>query len=937
MLRLREAWGAVWNDFSGTEKALIEGGAGASPYLRGLMRQDPALVADLFNHPPAVFVERLCKSVALAGESSDYDASLGLLRSAKKKAALSIALADLAGAIDEMAVARLLSNFADACVNAALKISAKKYGLDKETDGLCVIAMGKLGAQELNYSSDIDLVIIYDASKMGIGDRHAAKDAAVRVAKDTVAALQNQTADGYVFRTDLRLRPDPGVSALAVSAAAAETYYESYGQNWERMAYIKARANAGDCELGTDFLHALRPFVWRKYLDFAAIEDVVAVKRQIQSAKGGSEIEFAGQDIKLGRGGIREVEFFAQTQQVILGGRNENLRVRSTTAALSALHAAGAITDAQLTDMTEAYGFLRRTEHRLQMINDEQTHKLPTDEKDIERLAVFAGEDSVSQLRERLTTTLKTVRRHYDDLFHDETTEIEQPGPLVFTGVESDSATIETLSAMGFRRPKEISRAIRRWHAGSIRATRSERARNILTSLMAPLLTALSKSNDPDAAFFAFGDFLERLPAGVQVFALLANNIKLFDSLISLMVISPFLGREMSKRVNYVESLLENGPDAPPPELSTYNHDLKSVLSDVESYESALNAVRRWAGEAKFAIAARLAAGVGKADEAAAHFSAIADACIQELTPRAENELAAGAPPAGGGLAVLALGRLGAQEMTAASDIDLMFIYDVGAIQPDSSGILVDTTSYYTRLVRRIVTALSVSTEEGALYDVDMQLRPSGGAGPAAVSFSAFQEYYRRDAWIWECMALSRARVVAGPDALCQRIEQEIDEILRRPRDRKTTADAVNQMRARLLRVKPAAGVWDVKNMLGGLTDVAFIAQFLILTTDYDVDRAPLQTRAALSWLARNEAIDQAAAERLSCAHRIYDSILHMARAGTGGVFIPEESGEALSGRMASLCGADDLGEAEKKLRNLYEKVAQDYQQVLGRLPQANE
>jgi len=935
--QLRDDWGPAWSELTDDEAELLSGVAGCSPYLRRELKRAPPKIIDILRAPPEETVESACNAVRAASTLDARADVMSSMRIAKRKAALCVALADIAGAVDAMTAANWISVFADAATDAALKAAARFNELPSGAAGIASLAMGKLGAFELNYSSDIDLIIVYDADAMGV-EPGEGREKAVRVAKDAVALLQDQTPDGYVFRTDLRLRPDPGVSALAISAAAAETYYESFGQNWERMAFIKARAHAGDIALGEKFLATLRPFVWRKYLDFAAIEDVKAVKRQLHSAKGGAEIDFAGHNIKTGRGGIREIEFFAQTQQLILGGKSEALRIRQTLSAIDVLAEQGHATAEERKDLSAAYVFLRHVEHRLQMINDEQTHALPSQPDDIKRIALFAGEKDAGAFEEKILSTLSTVQGHFDTLFREDALDVAQPGPLVFTGVEGDDATLKTLADLGFTRGREISRTIRRWHAGAIRATRTERARGLLTKLMAPLLLALSRSGDPDAAFFAFDEFLARLPAGVQIFSLLANNVELFDSLIEIVTISPFLGREMSKRVNFIEALVETRIKSALPAPSLYEEEVADAVASAQNeYESILNAVRRWAGEAKFFPAAQLAAGVIEAEAASEHFTAIADAGIRALTPAVEEEMRGQHGDIDGAFAVVGLGRLGAREMTASSDIDVIFVYDApeGAESRPGpqGGRALGSVEYFTRLVRRFVTALSAATEEGMLYEVDMALRPSGGAGPAAVSLSAFRRYYKDDAWTWEIMSLAKARIIAGAPTLAAALEQEINDILTRRRDRQGVAHDVNNMRRRLLDAKPGVSVWDVKHILGGLTDIEFVIQFLTLTAAADEGRAPAQTRTAIDWFRDRGLLEPEPAAALISAHRIFTDVLHATRAAIGDVFAPASAGETLSARMAAVCEAPSIAVAEAHLSEMQGRVAEVYRQVLGLAP----
>ncbi len=927
--RLRDGVGAVFDRLKPRERALVEGVAGCSPYIFRLMARDFALVIEILHATPRRMLERACETAAKAGATDSQAEQIKILRRAKDEAALTIALADIAGVWTVMEAAGAVSTFADAAVNAALCAAAAHATLEHGPRGIAVLAMGKHGGEELNYSSDIDLVLVFDHQAMGYATSSEAQTGAVKAAREMVHLLQTQTPDGYVFRTDLRLRPDPGVSALAISMQAAEAYYEAYGQNWERMAYIKARAAAGDIAVGARFLKSLRPFVWRKHLDFATIEDVHAVKRQIQSAKGGARIEFEGHDIKLGRGGIREIEFYVQTQQLILGGKNPALRSRRTLEALAGLAAKGHISNAVRDELSAAYRYLRMVEHRLQMINDEQTHRIPADAAAIERLACFTGEADAAALRRKLVETLARVERRYDELFRDKTSERQAIGPLMFTGVENDPATIATLEGLGFQRAGEVCTAIRRWHAGGMRATRTERARLLLTKLMNPLLEALSKAGNPDDAFFAFADFLANLPSGVQVFSLLVNNLALFDVLIRIMTTSPFLGRQLSQRINIVEGFIETGLAAPPPSLGNYASALEEVLRTADGFEDALNLTRRWAGEHKFPIAAQLATGLCPPQQAAAHFSAIAEACIVALAPVAQQEMCTAHGSIDGALAIVCLGRLGSRQMTATSDIDLMFIYDAPAEAVSDGRRALQASDYFTRLVRRIITALSAATPEGALYDVDMQLRPSGRAGPAAVSLSAFRQYYEKDAWTWEQMALTRARIITAPDALAASIDTEIEHILRRPRERARIAEDVNDMRRRLLDAKPGKSPWDVKNILGGLTDIAFICQYLALATGEDFGPPPRATADAVKWFAERGELNDKDASALSDAQGLFDAVLHGARAATGGIFAPDGAGEMLTAHMASLCGAAVIEDAERNLIRRQSAVAEIYRSVI--------
>ena len=902
--------------------------ASCAPYLERLMRRAPDILQEVISVSPEMSLEAAINEALCAGAIEPGDDAWRALRLAKIRAAMAIAFADIGGVWDVMTAARALSVFADAGVEGALRLGAQEAGLGS-TDGVAALAMGKHGALELNYSSDIDLVVLFDRERMNISDRGEAQKKAVQCARVMVAALQSQTADGYVFRTDLRLRPDPGVSALAVSVAAAESYYEAYGQNWERMAYIKARVCAGDKVMGEEFLSRLRPFIWRKYLDFAAIEDVHAVKRQIHAVKGGGEVEFEGHDIKLGRGGIREIEFYVQTQQLILGGKDPQFRERATLSALGAFEQAGVIQRDTKDRLSRAYEHFRLVEHRLQMINDEQTHKLPVSAEEVDRLRCFLGEESEGAFRQFVLAQLRYVHQQYADLFEtpEDASASNIPGSLVFTGVEDHPGTLETLSSLGFARGSEISAAIRRWHTGGLRATRTERARVLLTKLVPPLLQALSKAGNPDDAFFAFESFLRRLPAGVQVFSLLLNNLELFDALIRVMTISPYLARELSHRHNFIEKLLENRLVEPAEPPKDYDSLCAGIVSGATDFEAALNAVRRWAGEQKFHTTALLATGSIDYKTAAQNFSAIADSCIRALAPVVREEIRRMHGDIEGDFAIIGLGRLGAGEMTAVSDIDLTFVFDCPSDALSDGERQLSPVDYFGRYVRRLITALSAATEEGGLYEVDMQLRPSGRSGPTAVAMSAFKRYYDEEAWLWEVMALTKARVICGDKALMAAVSSQVDAIITRKREPESVAKAVKEMRDRLATAKPARGVWDVKRMRGGLTDIAFIAQYFLLLGQ--TERGTFDTRSALEYLAAKQRIRGKDADLLINAHSTYENVHHVGRAATGRVFSPEGAGDALRLRMARICGADTVDGAEAILLTLSESVSEVFSRLV--------
>jgi glutamate-ammonia-ligase adenylyltransferase len=602
------------------------------------------------------------------------------------------------------------------------------------------------------------------------------------------------------------------------------------GQNWERAAMIKARPVAGDLAAGARFLAHLRPYVWRKHLDFAAIEDIHSIKRQINDFRGGGTIGLAGHNIKLGRGGIREIEFFAQTLQLIWGGRDASLRASATCAALRALADAGRIAPETARELAAAYRFLRRIEHRLQMIDDRQTHTLPSDDEGLAHLATFLGHGDTAGFAGELTATLRLVERRYAELF-EESRPLAGPGNLVFTGGEDDPATIETLSGMGFHETSRLAGSVRGWHHGRYRATRSQRAREILTELMPALLKAIARTPDPDATFLRFDQFLARLPAGVQLFSLFQANPDLIDLVAELLGMAPRLAEMLSERPDLFDAVLSARFSVPAPPREELASELRLALEQARDFQDHLDIGRRWKREREFQVGVRLLRGLDSIDATGTALADIADGSLIALQDAVEREFArshGGVP--GGGLCLIALGKLGGREMTVTSDLDLIFLYDAPAgIEASDGERPLPVSLYYTRVGTRLINAITALTAEGQLYEIDMRLRPSGAKGPIATSLDAFEIYQREQAWTWEHMALTRARPISGPRALRQRAETAIRAILTRPRDPARLADDVGAMRARLAAEQPPRGPFDVKYRPGGLIDIEFVAQYLQL------------------------------------------------------------------------------------------------------------
>jgi glutamate-ammonia-ligase adenylyltransferase len=815
---------------------------GNSPFLAGLALREWRFLSRLVEEGGEGVFEEIAGSVERRADAGEDTAGLmRRLRRARGRVALTVAICDLASAWPLERQMAALSRFAEAAVGAALRhLLRQAHGAgalalttieDPEHEcGLFILGLGKLGGRELNYSSDIDLIVLYDGRRARVAARAGRDSFFVRLTRDLVRLLAERTSDGYVFRVDLRLRPDPASTPLAMSVAAALAYYESVGQNWERAALSKARPIAGDRAAAVDFLGELRPFLWRRHLDFAAIADIHSVKRQIDAFRGSAQIAVHGHNIKTGRGGIREIEFFAQTQQLIWGGRLPELRVGATCEALDRLAATGRIDRAAATELVADYRFLRRLEHRLQMIDDAQTHTLPADDAGIGKIATFLGYAGSDAFVADLTRCLRSVERHYRELF-ERAPSLAGPGNLVFTGAEDDADTLATLSGLGFADPAAVSALVRGWHHGRLRATRSQRAREILTELIPELLRIYGATPHPDAALQRFDRFVARLSAGVPLLALFHANPSLLRLLADIMSGAPRLSEQLAARPALLDAALGDGFFAAWPGLARLGEGLDELLAAAGDFADALDALRRWAGERRFQVGVQLLGRTLTGPAAGAALADIAEAALGRLVPVVETEFARrhGRVPQGS-FAVIGMGRLGSREMTLASDLDLIVIYDAPPDSEISDGeARLATATYYARLSQRLIGAITAPTGEGRLYEVDMRLRPSGASGPIASNLDGFVRYQREAAWTWEHMALTRARPVAGDAGLQRRLAETIGRVLAAPRDPRRLVLDIADMRRRIARENPRASPFDLKNRRGGLLDLEFVVQYLML------------------------------------------------------------------------------------------------------------
>ena len=921
--------------------AAREVAAGTCPYLVRLARQHPDVADGLAGTGTARLIAACLACAGSAAGLSEPEA-LKALRLAKARLHLGLALADLSGLATLDDVTGALSDLADTAMASALAVAARHAsprdlaalgpdGASGAVPGLFILAMGKHGARELNYSSDIDVAAFFDRDAFAPDHRDSAGQVCVRLVGAASRLLEDVTPDGYVFRVDWRLRPDPSSTRLAVSVQMAENYYETVGQNWERAALIKARAVAGAPDAAAAFLRTLQPFIWRKHLDFAAIADVQSILRQIHGVRRGGDLDDPAFDTKLGRGGIREIEFFVQTQQLILGGRDPSLRVRGTLEGLAALVAAGRIDPATRDDLTAAYRFWRQLEHRIQMREDGHTHRLPADREARAGLAALCGLPDLAALDAAVRACRDLVRERVGALFPETASLSSTAGSLVFTGVEDDPETSQTLARLGFRDPSAVQAAVRGWHHGRVPATRSARARELLTALVPDLLAALAGTGEPDAAFARFRDFFAGLPAGVQVLSLFRAEPAILRDVCATLGLAPRLGTQLSRRPAMIDAMLTPHFHDPldSEEAGAVARRLAAEVARAEGFEARLDAVRIAHRDEAFRIGWHILHGRVGPEAAGQAWTGLAEAAVLALMPAVRSEMeAAHGPLPGLELAVCGWGKLGGGELAADSDLDLMVVYDCPPGAGPSTGRRpIEADAWATRFTQKLVTALSAPTSEGQLYDVDMQLRPSGRAGPVAVRLAALQRYYREsDAWLWEVQALTRLRALPGGGRTGAAVEALRAEVLDRPRPADGTWSGIAGMRDRMATAHPARGPWDVKRGPGGLVDLEFAVQARLLALGGPAPGA--STPAMLARLAQAGALEAEDASRLAEAWQVLHGIRHLLAVAAGPGFEPAQAPAGLIGALCRTLAVPGLPQATALHAAMRERVRAVWLQI---------
>lgn len=869
-------------------KPLILGLVGCSPYLESLIRKFPDYFYLIISENPDDLLTALLKEVKVQSfKANNVTEVMSILRIAKSKIALLTGYNDVGGiwGLDNITFA--LSHFADLCMDISLcwLIHGRMVRGDlpwpngepvppsddlSSNSGFTILALGKLGGNELNYSSDIDIIPLFDEQKVVYTGKKSPGDCFVKITRELIKMLHDRTADGYVFRVDLRLRPDPGATPIAMSMGAAEAYYQSIGQNWERSAYIKARPAAGDILAGHGFIERMRPFIWRKNLDFAAIEDIHRIKTQVHEHHKHGDICVAGHDVKLGRGSIREIEFYTQIHQLISGGREWPLRQRRTLSGLRALVELGKIPKATHHTLMAAYIYLRTLEHRLQMINDEQTHSIPTSDEGIKRVSMFMGYKTVEDFSEELITKLTLVNIIYDSLL-----------AKMGMGTSDDDTIViapEKLEQLGFTDPIKAIDIVNEWRSGRYKALRTERARKFLEKCLGVLLNAFGGTSSPNQALSRFDSFLSTLPAGVQIFALFQANTWLFNLIARIMGNAPFLAEHLARRPHLFDSVLDPGFFQKLPDKESLKISLDFKLQRAKTYEDKLDASRRWTNDMRFGVGVHLLEGLITTNEAGGHWCHIADTVVKALLPVVQNNFEVrNGPYLEGELAIVAMGSYGGRAMTFSSDLDIILLYDAAPDSVSEKGL--SPGQYFSRLGQQMITAITALTSEGLLYEVDLRLRPSGRKGPLVVTSKTFEDYQLKDAWAFEHMALTRARLVTASKQFGETILTIINTVLTKPRETATLLRDIQDMHGKIQENFASTSVWDVRNAEGGLVDIEFILQYLLLNNGHDHhDIFDTSLYSAMDNLVKINALSEEEQTGLSQALKIQTSVLGLLR-----------------------------------------------------------
>ena len=915
---------------------------GNSPYLARLLLRDLEFTQSLVEEAPEAVTGRLLDELAAADPAMDRDRLMRFLRQRRSRVAVAAAVYDCFGIRGVMECAELLSEMADHAVRLAvahlLLGRARRRDLELPGEeggwGFFVLAMGKHGSRELNYSSDIDLIVLYDPSRVRYTGRKSPADCFARVTRDLTTILQSRTGDGYVFRTDLRLRPDPSSTPPAITVDFALDYYLRFGRTWERTALIKARPVAGDLAAGEAFLERLSPFIWDEGLDFTSVDEIRSMSQQIHDFHGHGAVTAAGHDVKLGRGGIREIEFYVHMHQLAYGARNRRLRGPRLLAMLEVLDGEHHLLPAEAATLRQAYLLLRRVEHRLQMINDDQTQKLPESADGLEHVAALMGLPSAQEMQGRVEVACREVHDLYRTRFNipeseQDITAVILDGP---EGRENPEA-VARLEAASFSRAPTAVEIFRGWAAGRHASTAPERARAILREILHEIIEALARTPDPDGALTRLDRFLAALPEDIALLPMLRANTWLLRLVAMVMGSAPRIADTLGGHPRLLKAVLEPGFFLPIPGREPLADELGERLDGVGDPQERSGQVAGWAEDLRFQVGVQSLENLITVDEASASLAHVAEVVVEVLFADVLAGLEEHHGRPGGGCAVVAMGKLGAGEMTFESDLDLLLVADIGDGRETTAGPApIEARRFYGRAAQRLIAALGSRSASGPLYEVDMRLRPSGESGPLVTTLEAFREYQAGAAWTWEHMSLTRARVLCGDEATAAAAGREIRQVLTRPRDPAALLRDVAGMRDRIAAEYPPGDPFELKYARGGLVDLEFTAQYLQLRHAHDRPEVLAGgTAACFEALAAAGLLDEEEARFLAGAVRMQRALQGLVRLTWNQETPVRDAPEPLRRKLAAALECTSFDELEARLRATHERAFDLYQERIGR------
>lgn len=819
----------------------------------------PAMLLELVEdgHLQAVCAsDYYLQSLLKALENVVDDNTLGIaLRQFRRREMVRIAWRDIAGWAELDGTLRDLSFLATACVETALsrlhEWQTKEFGMpigaqNGQPQSMVVLGMGKLGAGELNYSSDIDLIFAYPEEGQSEGGRLELSNSEyfVRLGRRLINVLDQRTAEGYVFRVDMRLRPFGDSGPLAMSFAGMEDYYQVHGREWERYAMIKAAVIAGDREAGAELMQILRPFVYRRYLDYGAFESLREMKGMIAR-----EVRRKGMEdnVKLGPGGIREIEFIGQAYQLIRGGRERSLQIRPIQQVLKLLADKEYLPGFVVQALQTAYVFLRQAENRLQAIADQQTHILPSDELDRQRLAVAMGFPGWQPFETELRKQMAAVHDAFEQVFtapqREQAAEQGSEFDAVWVGDATEDAAAELLQRHGYSQPEEVLRLLQRLREGSAFRSLSSRGRERLDRLMPLLLGAVAAVDQPEPVLARVINLFEAIVRRTAYLALLVENPLALSQLVKLFAASPWIAKHLARHPVLLDELLDARSLYAPLDRKGLETELSLALEQVgDDLEQQMEALRHFKQANVLRVAAADVMGAFPLMVVSDHLTEIAEVVLAQVVRIAYQHLVAkhGRPQCLGedkqshepGFLVIAYGKLGGIELGYGSDLDLVFLqgnYNCGG-QTDGDSVT-DNVVFFARLGQRVIHIMTAHTPAGVLYEVDSRLRPSGDAGMLASDMNAFATYQETQAWTWEHQALVRARVVTGNAKLARRFDVVRSRTLSQQRDHAELQTQVREMRQKMREnlSRSKAGMFDLKQDSGGIADIEFIVQYAVL------------------------------------------------------------------------------------------------------------